>query len=79
VTSADEIRRGYSPQKLTCTDREHRPEWVVIVRYGNYSAFNGHHFTPSDYSLVKCRACNRHWRTKAAYVGGLPDAARGED
>lgn len=40
---------------------------------------NGYHWTPSDYSLVRCNApgCPRPpWRTKAAYVSTLPDARR---
>jgi hypothetical protein len=59
--------------------REHRASWVVLQRKGNYSAFNGYHWTPSAYSAVKCRApgCNRVWRTKAAYVDELPDAKGG--
>ena len=56
--------------------RDHRAFWVVLQRECNYSAFNGYRYTPSDYSAVACRApgCGRVWRTKAAYVGGLPDA-----
>jgi hypothetical protein len=47
--------------------------WYVIVREGNYSAFNGYHFTHSDYSSVRCDACGAHWRTKADYVLRLKD------
>jgi hypothetical protein len=68
----------YQPQKLACTDKDHKPSWTVIVRNGNYSAFNGYRFTPSAYSLVKCRSCGAHWRTRAAYVAGLPGAPAGE-
>lgn len=46
---------------------------VVMVRNGNYSAFNGYRFTPSDYSLVRCRACDAQWRTKAKWVDNAPD------
>jgi hypothetical protein len=55
--------------------REHRAHWVVIQRYGNASAFNGYHWTPSDYSAVRCAKpdCGRVWRTKAGYVAQLPD------
>jgi len=47
---------------------------VVVDRYCNYSAFNGYHRTHSDYSSVRCMSCGSYWRTKADYVGGLPDA-----
>jgi hypothetical protein len=70
--------RGYSPKALACTDKDHQGTWAVIVRNGNYSAFNGYRFTPSDYSLVKCRSCGAHWRTRAGYVATLPDARDGE-
>lgn len=58
--------------------REHREHWEVLQRLGNASAFNGYHWTPSDYSSIHCRAggCGRVWRTKAAYVSQLPDAER---
>ena len=46
---------------------------VIAERYKcNYSAFNGYHYTPSDYSEVGCCACGDTWRTKAKWV----DAAR---
>lgn len=60
-----------------CGDRKaHRAFWVVVERRCNYSAFNGYHRTPSDYSLVRCTApdCRGLWRTKAVYVDALPDA-----
>ena len=53
--------------------REHRASWVVVQRNGNASAFNGYHWTYSDYSGVRCTRCRRYWRTKAAYVDTLPD------
>jgi hypothetical protein len=53
-------------------------EWVVLDRYCNYSAFNGYHCTPSDYSSVKCLRCGAHWRTKADYVSGLRTATNAE-
>jgi hypothetical protein len=59
-----------------CEDRKgHREYWRVQMRRCNYSAFNGYHWTPSDYSLVRCTAphCRGAWRTKAAYVDALPD------
>jgi hypothetical protein len=45
-----------------------------MERRCNYSAFNGYRRTPSDYSLVGCKTCGISWRTKAAYVDGLPDS-----
>jgi hypothetical protein len=53
--------------------RSHRDHWVVIARNGNSSAFNGGHWTPSDYSALRCTHCGRAWRTKANYVRHLPD------
>jgi hypothetical protein len=45
----------------------------------NYGAFNGYHYTPSDYSGVRCRACAWPWRTKSdqAYQLARVSAARG--
>lgn len=67
-----------------CTVKAHRKNWVVTVRNANYSAFNGYHRTPSDYSEVHCidpehtseqpPMGSSIWRTKAAYVDDLPDA-----
>lgn len=52
-----------------------RPRDVeVVCRNRNYGAFNGYHYTPSDYSLVRCRKCGHPWRTKAKYVDSAPDA-----
>ncbi|QDN64365.1 hypothetical protein [Streptomyces sp. S1D4-14] len=62
-----------------CRDRRvHRPAWRVLVRRANYSAFNGYHRTPSDYSELCCRTCGAVWRTKAAYVDTVPDAEDGD-
>lgn len=47
--------------------------WVVLQRNGNASAFNGYHWTYSDYSSVQCRVCGAVWRTKADYVFSLKD------
>jgi hypothetical protein len=59
-----------------CPHKSHRPYWFVVQRRCNHSAFNGYHHTPSDYSTVYCNVhgCHGVWRTKAAYVMGLPDA-----
>lgn len=51
---------------------EHR-RWVVLQRQCNYSAFNGYHYTPSDYSCVQCHLCGATWRTKSAFVAKLRD------
>lgn len=59
---------------VPCKNRkEHRELWRVTVRKANYSAFNGGHRTPSDYSEVRCTACSGVWRTRAAYVDKLPN------
>jgi hypothetical protein len=61
----------------TCM-RDHRDSWVVVQRQCNYSAFSGYAYTPSDYSGIRCKECDRYWRTKAKYVRNLPDAEYGE-
>lgn len=53
--------------------------WVVLQRRCNYSAFNGYHWTPSDYSCVQCHCCGTVWRTKASYVALLPDGSNKYD
>ena len=52
--------------------REHRESWAVVQYRGNASAFNGYRWQPSDYSGIRCNACGRYWRTRAAYVDDLP-------
>lgn len=59
-----------------CRVKEHRIRWRVTVYKGNYSAFNGGHYTPSAYSEVMCPDCSCRWRTKAAYVETLPYIGR---
>ena len=49
--------------------------WVVIQRLCNFSAFNGYHWTPSDWSAIWCPRCQSMWRTKAKYVSLLPDGS----
>lgn len=61
-------------QGIACHERDHRPYWAVRLRRANRSAFNGYRLTTSAYSLVECQLCGRAWRTRAAYVSGLPDA-----
>lgn len=53
--------------------RLHRPYWQVECRKHNHSAFGGYRRTESDYSEVICTVCGAKWRTKAEYVGRLPD------
>lgn len=53
-------------------------DWRVLTREGNYSAFNGYRFTPSNYSSVTCIRCHCVWRTKAPYVAQLVDATLAE-
>jgi hypothetical protein len=72
------LLNGYSSKAFACTDKSHKGTWAVMVRNANYSAFNGYHYTPSDYSLVHCGTCDASWRTKAGYVSTLPDAPRAE-
>lgn len=42
--------------------------WGVSCYRGNFSAFNGYRFAPSDYSEIRCSKCGGVWRTKANYV-----------
>lgn len=53
--------------------------WVVRQYMCNHSAFNGYHYTPSDWSSINCRECRHVWRTKAAYVFQLEHVPYGED
>ena len=53
--------------------------WVVLQRRCNYSAFNGYHWTSSDYSCVQCHGCGTCWRTKALYVQVLKDGSNKYD
>lgn len=54
-----------------------REAWRVTARLCNYSMFNGGNRTPSDYSAIVCArelgGCGASWRTRASYVGELPD------
>jgi hypothetical protein len=65
---------------FACRDQEHRPRWYAPEPYSNRSAFNGYHWTPSDYSAVFCPLCpaqTGYWRTKADYVATLPTSDPG--
>jgi len=55
-----------------------RAAWRVYNRMCNYSAFNGYHRTPSDYSALVCLFCFHPWRSKAAYVRSTPDITAAE-
>ncbi|QOP66223.1 hypothetical protein SEA_DANIELLEIGNACE_83 [Arthrobacter phage DanielleIgnace] len=62
--------------KWSCSDKTHRPYWFVSERRVNFSAFNGYHRTPSDWSRIFCPLCPAQkctWRTKAKYVDEIPD------
>ena len=59
-----------------CDEREkpvRERNWRVVQRCCNHSAFNGYHYTPSEWSAIFCRSCRALWRTKADYVCLLPD------
>jgi len=65
-------------QGISCKCGEHakpvaQRNWIVLQRRCNHSAFNGYHWTPSDYSCVQCHECGTCWRTKADYVSILRD------
>jgi hypothetical protein len=66
-------------QCLTGTPKDRRYKsyevWEVTQRNCNHSAFNGNRRTSSYYSAVRCKQCGACWRTKAAYVDVLKDAA----
>lgn len=51
---------------------QNRKYWVITAYKSNCSAFNGNRLTRSDYSAIRCMACDACWRTKAAYVEALP-------
>ncbi len=71
--TAKDTSGGYT----VCADgvRGHPLDKVnVVIWHGNFSAFNGYTFTPSDYSALRCTACGAYWRTKAAYVEEIDDA-----
>ena len=71
-----------SPSAFIAATRECRERWLavrernweVLQRNCNHSAFNGYHYTPSDYSTVRCKTCGAVGRTKADYVALLRDA-----
>lgn len=69
-------------QPCTCPGirSEKMKNWFVIQRRCNHSAFNGYHYTPSDYSTVACSGpgshgsgCTMILRSKSKFVSSLPD------
>lgn len=72
------MSQGYS---CKCPEKN-RPlgnrRWGVIQRNCNHSAFNGYRETYSDYSSVVCLGCGMVWRTKARFVGALPNVQIGQ-
>lgn len=67
---------GWSGTSADC--KAPMSDWRVMDRHCNYSAFNGGHYTPSQYSACKCLSCGHIWRTKADYVALLADASKTE-
>ena len=66
-------------QSFSCHCPERRKpvrerNWEVLRYRHNCSAFNGYHYTPSDYSTVVCHSCHAIGRTKAKYVDFLLEA-----
>lgn len=62
------------PSRLKCTKCKGK-NLEVWQRLCNFSAFSGYHYTPSDYSLLRCCDCGRMWRTKAD-VSHLPNSKK---
>lgn len=65
-------------QGISCKCGEHKKpvvnrNWFVLQRNCNFSAFNGYHYTRSDYSFVQCHSCGMGWRTRADYTAILKD------
>jgi hypothetical protein len=48
-------------------------QWFVTQRNESISAFNGYKRAWSDFSWIHCRVCGAHWKTKASFVGDLPN------
>lgn len=68
---------SFLQRTIDCQERKkpvRERNWQVLQRYCNHSAFNGYHWTASDYSTVRCCTCGAVGRTKANYVALLPDA-----
>jgi len=57
--------------KCQGTPEQKMENWAILTYRGNFSAFNGYKFAPSDYSCIQCKKCSSVWRTKASYVEQL--------
>lgn len=57
-----------------CKPKDKR-KWFVMRRHERCSAFEGYRRVFSNFSDVFCLGCFRLWRTKARYVGHLPNAS----
>lgn len=64
---------GYTSHKWSGYNKcqSGKDRWRIVDYRCNYSAFNGYHKTPSDYSRIRCLDCGHHWRTNASYVDEL--------
>ena len=63
--------------RIPCTcgrKRGDHSDLVCTAYRRNFSAFNGYHCTPSDYSAVRCTrpGCCGSFRTNAAWVETIP-------
>lgn len=46
---------------------------IILLQFkSNHSAFNGYRWRRSDYSAIQCGSCSYVWRSKAAWIAGLP-------
>jgi hypothetical protein len=68
---------SFLQRTMDCQERK-KPvserNWEILQYRCNHSAFNGYHYTPSDYSTVRCCSCGAVGRTKAKYVDSLREA-----
>jgi hypothetical protein len=60
-------------EPITAPAGSNRPGrlWRCTQYKCNHSAFNGYHYTGSDYSAIICLRCGASWRTRAGYAGEL--------
>ncbi len=60
-------------EPLTAQPGANKPPrlWRNLQYRCNHSAFNGYHYTPSDWSSIVCLRCGACWRTKAGYADEL--------
>jgi hypothetical protein len=62
------------PIDLSPGSNERPRQWFVLTRNSSRSAFNGYRETWSDFSLIACRVCGAHWRTKSTFVSKLSNS-----